>query len=98
MQITERTPAIATLSDAWRRASSRVSYTTIASPAVALLYILIFGVGSIGGMMMMSFLIGLPIHLTANRFEFLNKGIRLVAGLFSLGLGTMIVFEKLASG
>jgi sulfite exporter TauE/SafE len=68
---------------------------TIASPWVALAYILIFGIGSIGGMMAMSFLIGLPIHFTANRFDFLNKGIRLCAGVFSLGLGAMIVYEKL---
>jgi sulfite exporter TauE/SafE len=68
---------------------------TIASPVVALIYILIFGVGSIGGMMAMSFLIGVPVHLTANRFDFLNKGIRLIAGLFSLGLGGVIIYEKL---
>jgi sulfite exporter TauE/SafE len=68
---------------------------TIASPAIALVYILIFGVGSIGGMMAMSLLIGLPVHFTANRFEFLNKGIRLCAGVFSLALGGFIVYEKL---
>ncbi len=68
---------------------------TIPSPAVALLYILIFGIGSVGGMMAMSFLIGLPFHFTANRFDFLNKGIRLCAGIFSLGLGAFIVYEKL---
>ena len=68
---------------------------TIASPTLALLYILIFGIGSIGGMMAMSFLVGLPFHFTANRFEVLNKGIRVCAGVFSLGLGTLIVYEKL---
>jgi len=68
---------------------------TIASPALALLYILIFGVGSIGGMMAMSFLIGLPVHFTADRFAFINKGIRLAAGVFSFGLGAVIVYENL---
>jgi hypothetical protein len=68
---------------------------TIASPALALLYILIFGIGSIGGMMAMSFLIGLPIHFTANRFGFISRSIRLIAGVFSLGLGAFIVYEKL---
>ena len=68
---------------------------TISSTAVAMLYILIFGVGSIGGMMAMSFLIGLPFHFTAGRFEILNRGIRLVAGVFSLCLGTSIIYEKL---
>ena len=67
----------------------------IPSPTLALLYILIFGIGSIGGMMAMSFVIGLPVHFTANRFEILNRGIRLVAGLFSLGLGAFIVYERL---
>ena len=68
---------------------------TIKSQGVALLYILIFGVGSIGGMMAMSFLIGLPFHFTAGRFDILNRGIRLIAGLFSLGLGMSIIYEKL---
>lgn len=68
---------------------------TIASPAIGLLYVLIFGIGSIGGMMAMSFLIGLPMHFTTNRFEFLNRAIRLAAGVFSLGLGTWMVYEKL---
>lgn len=70
---------------------------TIPSPAVALLYILIFGIGSIGGMMAMSFLIGLPFHLTAGRFSVLNGAIRLLAGIFSLTLGAYIVYEKLAA-
>jgi sulfite exporter TauE/SafE len=68
---------------------------TISSPAIALLYIVIFGIGSIGGMMAMSFLIGLPFHFTGGRFDVLNRGIRLIAGLFSLGLGFSIMYEKL---
>ena len=68
---------------------------TIQSTPVALLYILIFGVGSIGGMMVMSLLIGLPFHFTANRFEVLNKGIRVCAGVFSVLLGGSIIYEKL---
>ena len=71
---------------------------TIKSPLIALLYVLIFGIGSIGGMMAMSFLIGLPFHFTAGRFDALNKGIRLVAGIFSFGLGASIIYEKLISG
>ena len=66
---------------------------TIPSPTTALLYILVFGLGSIIGMMAMSFLIGLPLHFTADRFNMINTGIRVLAGLFSLGLGLMIVWE-----
>jgi len=70
---------------------------TIPVPVRALLYILVFGIGSIGGMIIMSFLIGLPLHFTVNRFNFLHKGIRFCAGVFSLGLGAFIVNEKLLS-
>jgi sulfite exporter TauE/SafE len=70
---------------------------TIPSPWVALSYILVFGAGSIGGMMAMSFLIGLPMHFTLNRFAMLNKGLRLIAGCFSLILGGFIVYEKIST-
>jgi high-affinity nickel-transport protein len=68
---------------------------TIASPWLAMLYILVFGIGSVGGMISMSFLIGLPFHFTADRFVFLNRAIRLCAGIFSLGLGLSIIYERL---
>jgi ABC-type nickel/cobalt efflux system permease component RcnA len=68
---------------------------TIPSPLLALVYIVVFGVGSIGGMMVMSFLIGLPLQFTIDRYVMVNKGIRLCAGVFSLGLGVFIVYEKL---
>lgn len=68
---------------------------TIASPWLAMLYILVFGIGSVGGMILMSFLIGLPFHFTADRFDFLNRAIRLCAGIFSLGLGLSIIYERL---
>jgi len=67
---------------------------TIPSPTLALVYILIFGFGSVIGMMAMSFLIGLPIHFTTSRFGMINTGIRLAAGVFSLGLGIVMVAER----
>ncbi len=68
---------------------------TISTPAVALLYIVIFGIGSIAGMMLMSLLIGLPFHITAGRFEALNRLVIGLAGVVSLGFGAFIVYEKL---
>ena len=68
---------------------------TIDSSVLAMAFILVFGIGSIGGMIVMSFLMGLPLHFTAGRFAALNKSIRIAAGLFSFGLGMMIVYEKL---
>lgn len=70
---------------------------TISSRAVAILFILIFGVGSIGGMIVMSFLMGLPLHFTAGRFITINKGIRFLAGAFSLVWGALLINEKFFS-
>ena len=67
---------------------------TIPSPSVALLYIAIFGIGSIAGMMIMSLLMGLPLYFTAGRFISINRGIRLLAGAFSLVWGAMLINEK----
>jgi MFS family permease len=67
--------------------------STINGPLVGLLYILIFGVGSIGGMMLMSALVSLPLYLTATRFARANLMMRGLAGLFSLSFGLFVLYE-----
>jgi sulfite exporter TauE/SafE len=67
---------------------------TIDSRPLGLLYIVIFGIGSIGGMMLMSFLVGLPFQITALRFNRFNVLLQCVAGLVSVGLGLYIIYEK----
>jgi sulfite exporter TauE/SafE len=71
-----------------------VMIPTIPSKAVGLVYILIFGLGSIGGMMLMSFLVGLPFHLTAARFNRFNHLLQGAAGLVSIAFGLLIIYEK----
>lgn len=56
-------------------------------------YILIFGVGSIGGMTVMSLLMTLPLALAARRLHLLERVIRLAAGLFSLGFGLYLGWD-----
>ncbi|HEY2988302.1 MAG TPA: urease accessory protein UreH [Candidatus Binatia bacterium] len=67
--------------------------TTIPSPWAGLLYIVIFGFGSVGGMLVLSSLIGLPFILTAQRFTALNHWIRLAAGLASAAFGLYLGWE-----
>ena len=67
--------------------------STITSPVVGAIYILVFGIGSIGGMMLMSALIGLPFHFTAKRLGLAEWLLRGGAGLFSLGFGIFMVFD-----
>jgi sulfite exporter TauE/SafE len=67
---------------------------TIESRMIGLIYIIIFGIGSIGGMMLMSFLVGVPLHFTARYYNRVNVLLRCFAGLLSIGLGLWIVYEK----
>lgn len=67
--------------------------STIQSPLVGLSYVAVFGVGSVGGMMLMSALVGLPVRLMALRFARADFAARGLAGVFSLGLGLFMVYE-----
>jgi sulfite exporter TauE/SafE len=67
--------------------------TTIPSPVAGLVYILIFGFGSVGGMLVLSSAIGLPFVLTARRFVSLNRWIRVAAGSASLVFGVFLGWE-----
>lgn len=66
---------------------------TIPSPLAGLGYILIFGFGSVGGMLALSSLIALPFILTARRFTLLNQWIRLAAGVGSVAFGLLLGWE-----
>jgi len=63
------------------------------STALAIAYIIVFGAGSIGGMMVMSLILSLPIHLTTRRFSRANLAVRALAGFFSLGFGLFMAYE-----
>ena len=66
---------------------------TISSAPLAFAYILIFGIGSIGGMMIMSVILGLPAHFTVTSFARANLAVRAISGAFSLGFGVWLAWE-----
>ena len=72
--------------------------STVESRLLGLLYVLVFGVGSAGGMMLMGALVSLPLRLTAARFRRAHLLLRGAAGLFSLGLGLLMIYETGAAG
>lgn len=64
---------------------------TIRTPALGLLYILVFGGGSILGMLGTSTPLGLPFVLTLGRFSSLHQTIRLTVGATSVAYGVWIM-------
>ncbi len=67
--------------------------TTIRDPAWAIVYLLLFGIGTIAGMMLITAAIAAPFAYTAARFEGVNRHLRLATGLLSLGFGLFLVYQ-----
>ncbi len=65
--------------------------SSISSLLDGLLYILVFGLGSILSMSLASFLIGLPVTYSANKFPKLELYLRIVAGLLSILFGLFTI-------
>jgi len=66
---------------------------TIPSALAGLLYIAVFGLGSVGGMLIMSSLISMPFVLTRKRFRLLSEGLQVTVGLFSLSFGLFLAWH-----
>jgi high-affinity nickel permease len=67
--------------------------TTIRVPSSAVLYLLVFGIGTVAGMMLITAAIAVPFTFSENRFARLNRGLGLVSGLVSLAFGLFIVYQ-----
>ena len=67
--------------------------TTIRVPSWAVLYLLVFGIGTVAGMMLITAAIAVPFKVSGNRFARLNRGLGLASGLVSLAFGLFIVYQ-----
>jgi ABC-type nickel/cobalt efflux system permease component RcnA len=65
--------------------------TAMPSPAAALLYIVVFGIGSTAGMLVLSGLIGVPFALTAGGSRPLNTVLQGTVGAASILVGVLML-------
>lgn len=73
--------------------------TQIQSPWIGLLYLAVFGIGSVVGMLLMSGLIGLPFALSSKRLTGLHHHLQTSAAVFSIMFGLWYAYESsLTSG
>jgi ABC-type nickel/cobalt efflux system permease component RcnA len=68
---------------------------TIQSPLEGVAYILVFGLGSMLGMALLSVVISIPLRLTAQRLTLAHNGLQLLVGVLTLSLGGFVVYENL---
>ena len=67
--------------------------STIREPKWAVLYLLIFGVGTVAGMMLITAAISVPFSFAGYKFAWLNKGLIFGSGLLSLGFGLFVCYQ-----
>ena len=70
-----------------------LSLGTVSSWAMGLLYIVVFGLGSIIGMALLSLFITLPLRWSALNYGALHKGMSGLIGGFSCALGAFVFYQ-----
>jgi sulfite exporter TauE/SafE len=71
--------------------------STASSATTGLMFMALFGLGSVLGMAALSAVIAVPLTLTAKTLTWANRGLQLVAGAVALGFGLMIMVETAAA-
>jgi len=66
---------------------------SVDSVMTGMLYILMFGIGSIIGMAALSVIISIPLRHSAKGLTSLHNGLQTVIGLVTIALGSMIIFD-----
>jgi high-affinity nickel-transport protein len=67
--------------------------TTIRDPLWSILYLLIFGVGTIAGMMLITAALAWPFAKVGARFAGLHRGLRVASGVVSLLFGLVMAYR-----
>lgn len=67
--------------------------TTLRDPLWAIVYLLLFGLGTIVGMMLITVAIAAPFAYAIARFEGMSRHLRLATGVLSLAFGLFLVHQ-----
>jgi len=69
-----------------------VAATALRSPLEGLTYVILFGLGSVAGMALLSAAVAVPLSLSARLLTWVNRGLQGVIGLATMGLGCVTIF------
>jgi ABC-type nickel/cobalt efflux system permease component RcnA len=72
-----------------------LTVTTVGSPALGIAYVLVFGIGSIVGMGALSFIIAVPLRLSARFLTWSNRAVRVAIGGVTIVIGITTIMESL---
>lgn len=66
---------------------------TVQSPWTGLLYIALFGIGSMIGMALLSLVIAIPLRASARGVTWLHNGLQAVVGVGTIAIGAALIYE-----
>ena len=69
--------------------------TQAASPAAGLLYVVLFGIGSMIGMGVLSLVIAVPLAFSARFLTVANRALQAVVGAVTIAIGFVTLVETL---
>lgn len=67
--------------------------STASSATTGLMFMALFGLGSVLGMVALSAVIAVPLTLTAKTLTWANRSLQLIAGTMAMGFGLMIMVQ-----
>ena len=65
----------------------------VANPVYGLLYVLLFGIGSMVGMGALSTVIAVPLTMSARWLTWMNRGLQGAVGMVTIAIGAMTVYS-----
>jgi high-affinity nickel-transport protein len=72
--------------------------TTISDPGWAAFYLLVFGLGTLVGMMLLTTALATPFVYSARRWHAMSRGLTLGAGLLSVAMGLIVAYQVAVTG
>ncbi|MDX2428922.1 MAG: hypothetical protein QNK22_09570 [Xanthomonadales bacterium] len=70
-----------------------LALNSVSSITQGILYIALFGAGSILGMALLAAVISLPLRYSARGFTWAHNGLKASVGLLTIGLGSKLIYE-----
>jgi hypothetical protein len=63
------------------------------TPLTGIVYIALFGIGSIAGMALLSVIVAVPLHYSAASLTWMHNGLQAAIGIITVAIGGVIVYD-----
>ena len=70
-----------------------LAVSQVANPIYGLMYVVLFGIGSMLGMGALSAVVAIPLAVSAHWLTWANRGLQIVVGAVTIGIGAMTIYS-----